>query len=76
MPHFNKAHKKTISKGINRIHRIIQLYVIISSRDKVLNIDEYCKNFQVTERTLRRDIKVIKDLYPDMYILFNRNWQE
>lgn len=68
--------KKALKKNNARIHRIIQLYVIISSRDKVLNIDKYCNDFQITERTLRRDIKLIKDLYPDMNILLNRNWQE
>ena len=68
--------KKPLKHNNARIHRIIQLYVLISSRGKVLNIDKYCNDFQVTERTLRRDIKVIKDLYPDMYVFLNRNWQE
>jgi hypothetical protein len=58
---------------IEKYRRIINLYVK-SSSDHQLDIDQYCNEYNVTERTLRRDIKLLKAIYPDFYIYPNRLW--
>ena len=70
-----KRDKNTISHSVKRIHRVLQLYAKIMATHGYIDIDEFCDEYQVTERTLRRDVRVIKDLYPNLLIYFNRNWQ-
>jgi hypothetical protein len=61
------------NQTIEKYRRIINLYVK-SSSDHQLDIDQYCNEYNVTERTLRRDIKLLKAIYPDFYLYTNRPW--
>ena len=71
----NKKKEKGKSSVNQKIHRIIKLYVKITSEDsRTINIDEYCAEFSVSERTLRRDIKTLKEIFPELLFTYNRNW--
>lgn len=73
---FNLKKKEKATSTVNqKIYRIIKLYVKITSEDsRTINIDEYCTEFSVSERTLRRDIKTLKEIFPELLFTYNRNW--
>lgn len=65
--------KETLLK--NKIYRIIHLHNFIKENKKI-NIDELCITYDISKRTLRRDLKIIKDLYPDLDFITQGNWNE
>ena len=74
-PTENKKSEKSKSLVNQKIKRIIKLYLEAPSENaRYINIDDYCTEFSVTERTLRRDIKTLKEIFPKLYFSFNRNW--
>jgi hypothetical protein len=66
---------KRMEKINNRVYRIIKLYIDVTNNGNVLNIDEYTAINLISERTLRRDIRVLKDLFPDFNIYFKGKWK-
>lgn len=59
----------------NRVYRIIRLYHHLHAGKRVV-IDQVLGRFGVTERTLRRDLKVLRDLFPDLPIMYDRKFKE
>jgi predicted DNA-binding transcriptional regulator YafY len=70
---FMRQHSNKQSLMLQKYRRIINLYVS-TLKNRQLDIDKYCEENQVTERTLRRDIKLLKDIYTDFHIYINRPW--
>jgi hypothetical protein len=64
---FNIKSKKEIFE--QRIVRLILLYDYIMNNINI-DRDQVCKRFNITERTLFRDIKMIKELFPGTYIMY------
>jgi hypothetical protein len=64
---FNLKSKKEIFE--QRIVRLILLYDYIMNNINV-DRDQLCKRFNITERTLFRDIKLIRELFPDTCIMY------
>ncbi|MFM7016083.1 MAG: hypothetical protein ACKOX3_07135 [Bacteroidota bacterium] len=60
----------------NRVYRIIKLYVDVSKNGNLLDIDEYVALNLISKRTLRRDIRVLKDLFPEFNVYFKGSWTE
>jgi predicted DNA-binding transcriptional regulator YafY len=74
-PTENKKSEKSKSLVNQKIKRIIKLYLKATSEGGwSINIDEYCAEFSISERTLRRDVKSLKEIFPELYFSFNRNW--
>ena len=44
------------------VSRIIQIYELLRE-DKDVFTDKICEEFKISERTFRRDIKLLKDVY-------------
>lgn len=59
----------------DRVYRIIRLYHDLHER-KPVEIDQVLGSFGITERTLRRDLKVLRDLFPDLPIMYDRKFRE
>jgi hypothetical protein len=70
---FMRQQSNRQSLMLQKYRRIINLYVS-TLKNRQLDIDKYCEENQVTERTLRRDIKLLKDIYTDFHIYLNRSW--
>jgi hypothetical protein len=74
--------KKTFIKGIkraslinNKIYRIVKLYIDVTKNGNLLDIESYTALNLVSERTLRRDIRVLKDLFPDFIVYYKNGWK-
>lgn len=50
----------------SRIKRIVYLYHLIE-QNHILYNNDLCELFEITERTLFRDLKIIKELFPDKH---------
>lgn len=61
--------KKDILKS--RIHRVVYLVDLLRGEDK-LYVKHLCDSFGISERTFFRDIKLIKEVFPDLYIEYDR----
>ncbi len=57
-----------------RVHRIIRIYHDLRE-GKVVEIDRILGLYGMTERTLRRDLKVLRDLFPDLPIMYDRKFR-
>jgi len=66
---------KRMEKINNRVYRIIKLYIDVTNNGNLLNIEEYTALNVISERTLRRDIRVLKDLFPDFNVYFKDKWK-
>ena len=55
-----------------RIHRIIFLYKLLDE-GKVIGTKEMCEFFEMSDRTLRRDIKILRDVC-DKEIIFDKDY--
>ena len=58
----------------DRVYRIIQLYHDLRE-GKVVAIDRILGRYGMTERTLRRDLKVLRDLFPDLPVIYDRKFK-
>jgi len=58
-----------------RVYRIIRLYHDLHA-GRPVKIDQVVGSFGITERTLRRDLKVLRDLFPDLPIMYDRKFSE
>lgn len=56
-----------------RVHRIIYLYILLNEGKKKVFTKDLIEHFQISERTLRRDIKVLKDVC-DKEIVFDKDY--
>lgn len=63
-----RIHKERNIK--TRVHRIVALVDLVQSQYGLLDKKEICKEFGITERTLFRDLKLIKEVFPDTYYFF------
>jgi len=63
---FSRKTKVDIFK--NRIHRIVYLYHLINESGMLCK-DQLCEQFGITERTLFRDLKVLRELFSRSEIL-------
>jgi hypothetical protein len=54
-----------------RIYRIVYLYHLINESG-MLYKDQLCKQFGITERTLFRDLKVLRELFPAQRFYFEK----
>lgn len=70
----NQKSKKKNNSVNKKIYRIINLYAHVTSVCECIFIDEYCAEHKITERTLRRDIRVLKDIFPTLYFYVDRKW--
>jgi hypothetical protein len=62
-----RIHKERDIKS--RVHRIVALVDLLNDHYG-LDKKEICKEFGITERTLFRDLKLIKEVFPDTYYFF------
>ncbi len=70
-----EENQKKKNNSVNKkIYRIIKLYAQVTSGSECINIDQYCAAHKITERTLRRDIRVLNDIFPELYFYVDRNW--
>lgn len=67
------AHKRQ-QQFQERVYRIIQLYHELRE-GKVVEIDRILGRYGMTERTLRRDLKVLRDLFPDLPVIYDRKFK-
>lgn len=58
----------------DRVYRIIQLYHDLRE-GKVVAIDSILGRYDITERTLRRDLKVLRDLFPYLTVMYDRKFK-
>ena len=65
---------KKISRSNTRLFRILKLYERFKTDPKPLRIDKICAKFAISERTLRRDIQILKEIFPGFSIHLNRKW--
>ena len=65
---------KKISRSNTRLFRILKLYEKLKTDPKPLHIDKFCAKFAISERTLRRDIQILKEIFPNLLIILNRKW--
>jgi len=65
---------KRKAKINNKIYRVIKLYIDITTKGNILDIEEYVALNLISERTLRRDVRILKDLYPDFNVYFKGSW--
>lgn len=65
---------KRTAKINNKIYRVIKLYIDITTKGKVLDIEEYVALNLISKRTLRRDVRILKDLFPDFNVYFKGSW--
>jgi hypothetical protein len=63
-----RIHKERNIK--TRVHRIVALIDLINE-NYGLDKKAVCKEFGITERTLFRDLKLIKEVFPDTYYFFD-----
>jgi hypothetical protein len=66
--------KPTIKQEVfkKRIHRIVFLMDQIK-KGETLYAQHLCKGFGISERTLFRDLKIIKEVFPDLYFEYDRS---
>ena len=65
--------KETLLK--KKIYRIVHFQNLIREKG-IIDIDQLCVSYDISKRTLRRDLKIIKDLFPEFEFLVNGNWNE
>jgi hypothetical protein len=73
MPH-SSGEQKRQRQFQDRVYRIIQLYHDLQE-GKVVAIDSILGRYGMTERTLRRDLKVLRDLFPDLTVMYDRKFK-
>ena len=73
---FTKEKIEGKSKVNQRVFRLIKLYVQLTSEKNHVDIDKYCFDNKITERTLRRDIKTLKEIFPELPFSYNRKWRK
>ena len=66
--------EKRRAKINNRVYRVIKLYIDVTTNGNLLDIEQYVALNLVSKRTLRRDIRLLKDLYPDFNVYFKGSW--
>jgi len=66
-----EKHKAKIN---NRVYRVIKLYIDVNTNGNLLDIEQYVALNLISKRTLRRDIRLLKDLYPDFNVYFKGSW--
>jgi len=66
-----EKHKAKIN---NRVYRVIKLYVDVNTNGNLLDIEQYVALNLISKRTLRRDIRLLKDLYPNFNVYFKGSW--
>lgn len=69
----NMSKKETLLK--KKIYRIVHFQNLIREKG-IIDIDQLCVSYDISKRTLRRDLKIIKDLFPEFEFLVNGNWNE
>lgn len=70
----NKLHSSSKTKEDifqKRIYRIVFLYHLIN-QSGIISKNQLCEEFGITERTLFRDLKVIRELFPDQRFFFEK----
>lgn len=71
--HITKTPVVKVDVLAKRIHRIVYLYHLVN-KNVTLNKHELCKAMGVTERTLFRDLKVLRELFPDQNFHIERDF--
>jgi hypothetical protein len=66
--------EKRRAKINNRVYRIVKLYIDVTTNGNLLDIEQYVALNLISKRTLRRDIRLLKDLYPDFNVYFKGSW--
>jgi hypothetical protein len=68
---------KLESLNHKKIRRVIKLYLDLHiSGINIVDIDLFCLEHAVSERTLRRDIKLLKEIFPAFGPFFSRPWNK
>lgn len=55
----------------NWIKRLIHFYSVLK-KEATINVDSNCKKFNITDRSLRRDIKLLREINPERKISYNK----
>jgi hypothetical protein len=63
-------HRKRAGAVKSKIYRTILLYN--QALTGMIDIDKFCLEHMVTERTIRNDIRILKDLFPEINFFTNR----
>lgn len=56
-----------------KLYRILHLHHRLRESSS-LDIDDLCQFYHISKRTLRRDLKVIRELFPEINPVLNGNW--
>lgn len=65
------ASSKRQIEAQNQVKRLIELYKLLEN-GLFINVEETCTKYEISCRTLRRDIKLLEDVNPDRKISFNK----
>jgi hypothetical protein len=55
----------------NQVKRLIDLYQLLKN-GLFINVEETCTKYEISRRTIRRDIKLLEDVNPDRKILYHK----
>lgn len=55
----------------NQVNRLIDLYQLLK-KGLSINVEKTCAKYEISERTVRRDIKLFKDVNPNRKISFDK----
>ncbi|WP_297869634.1 DeoR family transcriptional regulator [uncultured Flavobacterium sp.] len=69
----NMSKKETLLK--KKIYRIVHFQNLIREKG-IIDIYQLCVAYDISKRTLRRDLKIIKELFPEFEFIVNGNWNE
>jgi predicted DNA-binding transcriptional regulator YafY len=56
---------------LNQVSRLIDLYQLLKM-GLPIHVEETCAKYKISDRSLRRDIKLFKDVNPDRKISFDK----
>lgn len=66
--------EKSDRKVVIKLKRMFDLYFHLGDSHGFLKIAEFCKKHQISERTLRRDIALLKEILPGTIVNYDRCW--
>jgi hypothetical protein len=55
----------------NQLKRLIDLYQLLKD-GLVINVEKTCAKYKITERSIRRDIKLLRDVNPERKIIYDK----
>lgn len=70
-----RGEQKRQAQFHDRVYRIVSLHNHIKE-GRAVELDKLLGTYGISERTIRRDLKVLRDLFPHLPIMYNRKFKE